>query len=627
MNLKNSQKSVLFLSFLLLFCSLLLFSDLRVNLFSNSLSEYESQLEEKKEEKEKTLSQLEQVKVEIARIQDSGYSLDQQIILIDAELKRVEVEMERVEEDLKEREEDISLKEEDLSEKQEYVEEISGKLYKNSRYSFLEILFRQGNDDGFLQTLIFSRFVIASQISYMKEVIEEIRELQEERDDLEKQKEIFEKDQGEFEESKGLLAAERTRVQGLLNERVATRGALTRRIGGLERDISELQKFLLLMRSGGTVVNADSLGTGDGVGSLSYFRNNAPADSFAVFSFGAYTHRNGMSQWGAKARADAGQNYEQILDFYYYGAKIDKRDNLMEEIDVDGFGRMDFEEHYLLGIREINGVWNTESNLDVLKAQVIAARSYAVARTNNGQSSICATQSCQVYSNNHYGGAWARAVEETRGIVLLDANDNVLSTQYAAVHGGWLDGPGPGKYDVRQNKGSWSANIAEAWDNISGVSWFYRNWYDRVDRNHRPGSGVTCSTHPNAWLTNAEMADLVNAYLYWSHDSVTSDSRLTAVDIATCWGKSNANPYTESELKSKVREVGLEPVNKVLRVAVNNDNGWTRSISFAVDGGRTINVNNATVFRDVYNMRAPAYFAIPQENDQNPFIHINIEMN
>ena len=621
MNLRYSQKSVLVLAFLLPICSFFLFSDLKLNLFSNDLDEYESQLDEKKEEKEKTLSQLEQVKAEIERIQDSGYSLDQQIRLINAELKRVEEEMEQVEEDLKQREEDISLKEEDLSEKQEYVEEISGKLYKNSRYSFLEILFRQGNDDGFLQTLIFSRFVIASQISYMKEVIEEIRELQEERDDLEKQKEIFEKDQEEFEESRGLLAAERGRIQGQLSERVATRGALTRRIGGLERDISELQNFLLLMRSGGTAVNVENLGTGDGPGSLSYFRNNAPSGSFAVFSFGASTHGNGMSQWGAKARSDAGQSYREILDFYYSGAKFDERDDLMKRIEVDRFGKIEFEEHYLMGIREINGAWNTEANMNILKAQVIAARSYAVARTGNGVRSICATQNCQVYSNNHYGGAWAKAVEETRGMILTDGKGNAVSTQYAAVHGGWIDNLK--KYDVRSSSGSW---IDNAWDNISGVSWFYRNWYDRVDRNNRPGSGVTCSTHPNPWLTNAEMADIVNAYLYWSHPSVESDSRLTAVDIATCWGKSGANPYSTSELKEKVREVGLQPVNSVSRAVVTNSNGWTTSISFAVDGGRTVTVSNPVLFRDVYNMRAPAYFAIPQENDQNPFIHINIEM-
>jgi len=38
---------------------------------------------------------------------------------------------------------------------------------------------------------------------------------------------------------------------------------------------------------------------------------------FAAFSFGAWTHRKGMSQYGAKGRAEAGQNYKEILRAYY----------------------------------------------------------------------------------------------------------------------------------------------------------------------------------------------------------------------------------------------------------------------------------------------------------------------
>lgn len=601
--------SLFLLSILFCLCLLSLVSEnMNSFVFSNDLEKKESELEEKKKEKEEALSQLEQVKNEISRIQNSGYSLDQQIRLIDVEVKRVEDEMKKVEDGIVEREGSIVLKEEDLNEKQEQVEKISEKLYKNSRMSFLEILFRQGGDDNFVQTLIFNRFVIASQISYMKEVAEEMRDLEEEKKELEKQKEDFEKDKEGFEESKGLLAKEKVRIQGELNKRVASQGALTRRIGGLEREISDLQNFLLLMKSGGTNVNVENLGTGDGPSSLPHFRANAPGSSFAVFSFGAYTHRNGMSQWGAWARSRAGQTYEQILNFYYSGLTLTTRENLMSKINVAGHGEMDFEEHYLLGIREINGAWNTQEDLNILKAQAIAARSYAVAYTSNGGNSICANERCQVYSNNHHGGAWAQAVEETRGMVLTNSGGNVVSTQYAAVHGGWVNNVG---FDVRSNSGSW---IDEAWDNISGVSWFYRNW-------HTKGYGTeVCSTHPDPWLTNAEMADIVNAYLYWSHDSVSSDPRLTAIDIATCWGKT-ANPYSMAELKEELKELGVSPVNSVSRVVTSNSNGWTTSIVFVTDVG-SITVNNPTVFREVYNMRAPAFFSIPQ----NSFIHINIEM-
>ncbi len=574
--------------------------------FSNDLEQKESELEEKKQEKEQALSQLEQVKNEIARIQSGGYSLDQQIRLIDAELVRVEEEMEKIISDIGERGKSIELKEVDLAEKQDQVEKVSEKLYKSSRFSFLEILFRQGRDDNLIQTLIFNRFVIASQISYMRGVADEMRDLAFEKEELEKQKENFEKDQEDFEESKNLLAQQKTKMQGELRIQGVQSANLTKKIGGLEREISDLQNFLLLMRSGGTFVNVDSLGTGSGKGSLGFFKENASSSSFAVFSFGAYTHRNGMSQWGAWARSRSGQNYEQILSFYYPGSSLVTRGDLMGEITVDGHGRMSFEDAYLLGIREISSSWNTQQDMNILKAQAITARSYAVARTSNGQSSICATESCQVYSSSYHGGAWAQAVQETRGMVLTSGG-NVLSTQYAAVHGGWVNGVG---YDVRSNTGDW---IAESWDNISGVNWFYRNWHDY--------QGNVCSTHSSPWLTNAEMADIVNAYLYWSHPSVESDSRLTAVDIATCWGKTGANPYSFAELKERLRSIGVTPINSVSRVVTSNNNGWTTSLVFVTDVG-SITVSNPTIFKEVYNMRAPGFFSIPQ----NSFVHINIEM-
>jgi len=368
------------------------------------------------------------------------------------------------------------------------------------------------------------------------------------------------------------------------------------------------------MKSGGTMVNVENLSTSGGTASLLYFRENAPAGSesmpksFGVFSFGGYTHRNGMSQWGAWARSRAGQNYEQILNFYYPSASVVQRSDLMEVINVEGHGVMSFEDQYLMGIREISGSWNTAQDIQILKAQAIAARSYAVAHTRNGVNSICTNERCQVYSSSHHGGAWAQAVSETRGIVLNDSGGNVLSTQYAAVHGGWVNNVG---FDVRSSSGSW---IDEAWDNISGVSWFYRNWHARGY------STEVCSTHPQPWLTNAEMADIINAYLYWSHPNVKSDPRLTAVDIATCWGKA-ADPYSSEELKAVLQTLGISPVHLVNRAVVTNNNGWSTSISFVVDGGRSVSITNPTVFREVYNMRAPAFFSIPQ----NSFVHINIE--
>ena len=89
-------------------------------------------------------------------------------------------------------------------------------------------------------------------------------------------------------------------------------------------------------------------------------------------------------------------------------------------------GALPFEE-YLKGIAEVPRTWPEEA----LKAQVVAARSYALAHVGHpddtGRSlgyQLCATQSCQVYlglgvANGPYGERWRAAVDATAGQVLL----------------------------------------------------------------------------------------------------------------------------------------------------------------------------------------------------------------
>lgn len=79
---------------------------------------------------------------------------------------------------------------------------------------------------------------------------------------------------------------------------------------------------------------------------------------------------------------------------------------------------------YLKGLSEVPRSWPIEA----LRAQVVAARSYALYRLRRGGSNpnydICSTDQCQVYrgvsvEQGAFGEAWVRAVTSTRGEVLL----------------------------------------------------------------------------------------------------------------------------------------------------------------------------------------------------------------
>ena len=94
-------------------------------------------------------------------------------------------------------------------------------------------------------------------------------------------------------------------------------------------------------------------------------------------------------------------------------------------------GELPFED-YLKGIAEVPRDWPMEA----LKAQVVAARTYALNRMQDGSGSseydLCATTECQVYVGMRveagpWGERWVQAVEETAGQVLLHAGQPAVT--------------------------------------------------------------------------------------------------------------------------------------------------------------------------------------------------------
>jgi SpoIID/LytB domain protein len=494
------------------------------------------------------------------------------------------------------------------------MDKLSTDLYIRSRYR-LATFFLSGND---WDTLVKEFFLKQSSISILKSEVEEINgefsSLAESRAELENQKATLDAQKKDMDDSYALLAAEKARLQAELKNQNSTKSSLTAKIGSLTKDISQLQQFLIAAKSGGTIIDANTVpnSSSDPASSLAYFRSTAPGGSFAVFAFGAYTHRNGMSQWGARARAEAGQTYQQILAAYYpgkvfrTGSVINKStgatEAIMPNISTTTYGVLNFEDDYLLRLNEMPESWSMQA----LEAQVIIARTFAINYTNNGQTSICTTESCQVIGDGQKTGAWAEAVRATRGVVLTDSAGKVFSSQYAAVHGGWGNNVG---WDTRTGSGDYSNWTADAWESISGVSWFYKTWF----RKGYATTGADCGHTP--WLSNAEMADILNAYLLWiSNGKTTSDPRIVSVDVYKCWGQT-ANPYSMTELKNLVSN----PVTAVYSAVSANSNGTTTSISFNTNRG-IVSMSGAD-FKAIYNMRAPSYLSIPQSS----FVNVNVE--
>lgn len=312
--------------------------------------------------------------------------------------------------------------------------------------------------------------------------------------------------------------------------------------------------------------------------------------AFSFFSFGA-PHRAGMSQYGAYGRSKEGQSAETILAAYYQGAELTKGFAIPDTIGVTGYGRISFEDNYLLGIYEVPESWGNNGGFEALKAQAVAARSYALAVTGNGAGTICPTESCQVYKPQLKSGKWAEAVRATRGWVITRGG-SPATTYYASTSGGFTltKWNWSGIRDAKN--GNWPG---EAYEKIAGSPWFYKGWF-------KSRGGASCGrNHP--WLTSAEMADIVNAWEVLHNGAGGDRSRVSPIDT-NCWG---GNPYSITELQGIGGHTSVSSVS----VVYGND-GQTLSVSFATNKG-TVNIPGwqlSDAKEGAVNLRAPGYIGI-----------------
>ncbi|PIS21202.1 hypothetical protein COT51_04020 [candidate division WWE3 bacterium CG08_land_8_20_14_0_20_41_15] len=327
--------------------------------------------------------------------------------------------------------------------------------------------------------------------------------------------------------------------------------------------------------------------------------------AYALFSFGA-PHRVGMSQFGALGRAKAGQNYRDILNAYYNNVRIEKRDDLTSTIEVYGYGRINFEENYLYGIAEMPTNWADQGGFEALKAQAIAARSYAIAATGNGGNGICAGEGCQVYNSGKASGgadAWYRAVSETRGEVML-SNDTgqVISAWYSSTTGGYT----LSSASVWGRPTAWAQGIKDVapggtWPNDAyegskgGRSpWFYKAWYH---------SRYQTASRPSAWLNEEEFADILNSVWLYTVDSGTV-SHLSQVD------KGGGETWSHEQVRQELTNRGYTPITSISDITDTtfSDGGFTLSVNAVTDQG--IKSFSGGDFRAIFNIRAPGELII-----------------
>lgn len=327
-------------------------------------------------------------------------------------------------------------------------------------------------------------------------------------------------------------------------------------------------------------------------------RNIDPGFSpkLAFFTYGV-PNRTGLNQYGADGRGRAGQNAEQILNAYYTNFELKKDYNTNIQISTTT-GWSGSIEDYVKRIYEMPSSFHPEA----LKAQAVAARSYALAYTNNGAGSICTSEQCQVFKSEPKGGDWENAVNDTRGWVMVSGGSPVKAW-YSSTHGGYILSTG----EIGWSSTSWTKHgtdtvtgSASGFDDLKAGAydkdspWFYCDWGSRSQYNK------------TAWLKASEVADIVNTLLLVKADSGASE-HLYQTDKSNPAGVDN---WDEEKVKQELRNKGLTPYNNVSGVSISADfgGGLTTSVNISGDGGS--NSFSGADFKNRFNLRAPANIQI-----------------
>lgn len=569
---------------------------------------YAKEIEKSEKKYESTSKKLSDIRSQKDSVTQQITALLGQLTVKDSELAGIQAEIDDMTQQLEEINENLTDRNGKLDEKIKLRNTVVRNYSKRGVLNDLETFIVSREDLG-LNGFQFSTISYIFQKTLNEESVRLIKTLNTEITNFTKDKEEAESLKGELEDAQAQLLAAKSQLENAKSSQEGTLDDLSGKEDDLDEDLKELEKeiaelsskqqAILQAKSGDFSASlSEGVDTDDSRTSINYNPGFSPA--FAAFSYGAYTHRNGMSQYGARGRAEDGQDYKEILKFYYKSG-VDEKDDLDDKkICVQGVSDSMKLGDYLKGLGEMPPSWD----MDALKAQVVAARTYAYRYTKNG-GCICTTTNCQYFSKDLMDRSdrtrWYDAIKDTKNEI-LSAD---VSAQYSSTTGGWINGVG---WDV---DGNWPN---DAYEKEGNSPWFYKAWFTKE---YRRESSTCGRAHP--WLNSEEMADVLNAYVLLKAGKNTERVVPETINDCSISGVSG-KPYSKSDLRKKAEDVdkGFSKVTNVSNVKYSE--GRTTSLTFSTDKGEyTV---DGQLFMEAFNIRAPGYIAIKYSPDSKALYEI-----
>ncbi len=545
---------------------------------------------EKKEKEYSSISKtLERIKAQKEELSQEVAGLASKINVTQAEINKLQAKINDLDTAINSLDTALNQRKDTLNQKQKLRDTAIRNLAKNNLFNGWEGFFGglgkiEPDTDitGFeLLTFnyLFDNALTQEAYQWIETLTGEIKKYEQDKRDTLKLREDVKREQENLLAVQQKLTAQKNKVWSEEQQLDAEQAEKTQKLLSLQEEIAKLsakQQEVLNLKSGS--------GNVSGYEAPEYHLPDPPfKPAFAAMSYGAFTHYKGMSQYGAKGRAEDGQDYKEILKFYYK-TDVKKKDDFPDKICVEGYGKMDFQ-RYLYGIAEMPSTWPKEA----LKAQAVAARTYAYRYVKAGKC-ICTTENCQVFSKSKSDNPpdrWKDAVKDTKNKIL----DGDVVAYYSSTTGGYVE---PAGWDLDGH--DWPD---DAYEKKAKSPWFYKAWYTQTYNSN----SSTCG-RSTPWLKEKEMVDILNAWVVWRKGS-DSEKRHISPITTSCWG---GDPYSMDKMAEKADKYGskFKSVSKVYTPSFSS--GQTTKICFETNRGKTCIAGDE--FKTVFNLRAPGYIAI-----------------
>ncbi len=561
---------------------------------ADELDEVENQLQQKQSEYQQTQSKIEQLKKQqedltkkLKNLSGQIWTTQKQIDELDAQVKETKEKLTEVENNLKDRQEK-------LARQQDFRDSTVRSYYKRSHASIVDLLLSSDKFSESAQNLAFQNAMLNEAKRTITALNQEIARFEEDKRSTEEIKKSLEENLAKIASLKKQLQAQAYQTQRQINEASSQKNALSGQLSSIQNSIKDLtarQQELIRQKMAAT----SELIT---VGSAEQDKQTLPAPGFspayAFFTYG-YPHRVGMNQYGAYGRAKAGQDYQTILKAYYDNISLEKFEP-HPTIPVVGYGEISLEDDYLKGIGEMPSSWGDSGGMEALKAQAVAARTFALNYIYYSWGSggltekatptpICTDQNCQVYLGRNKGGNWERAVEETRGMVML-YQGKPITAWYSSTDGGYTrtsgdvwGGERPWTKRVKDTAGDWPG---EAYDGpkYGDSPWFHKAW----------GAGP----RGNAWMTEEETEDIFNALLL-SEKASSYNQYLTQPD---------KGGWSMAAVKEALAKEGIKEIGAISSIQMFQDGAGFTNIVRVTSANYAVKDFDGAKFRSMFNLRS-----------------------